>query len=51
MPALSHKGFLALKQETTWGTKDVTSMQFMEIVSETLDVKRASKILKSIGTG
>lgn len=48
MGALGHLGWMAIKDEVTWGTKVVTSMNFGEIESETIEVKRPGKTIKVV---
>jgi len=48
MPALGHNAYLALAQETTWGTKVITGMDFGEFLSESLQKTISEKVQQGI---
>lgn len=51
MPALAHLGYLAVKVESTWGTKVITGMDFLEVLNETLAESIEEKIVQGINSG
>ena len=51
MPALGHLAYLAVANETTWGTKVVTGMDFVEFLSETINTVIEEKIVQGINAG
>jgi hypothetical protein len=48
MPALGHNAYAALAQESTWGTKVIAGMDFVEFLSEALQKTISEKVQQGI---